>query len=65
MMTVAYVGTEGHHLITQKEANPGNPALCQQLTAQGAYRRNRELVRLRIRSAENDVFQLPYGYHSV
>jgi hypothetical protein len=37
VLTLAYVGTEGHHLITQNEANPGNPTLCQQLTAEGAF----------------------------
>ena len=36
VLTLAYVGTEGHHLITQQESNPGDPALCQQLTAEGA-----------------------------
>ena len=35
VLTVAYVGTEGHRLITQQEANPGNAAFCMQLTAQG------------------------------
>jgi hypothetical protein len=28
LLTIAFVGTEGHHLIVQKEANPGNAALC-------------------------------------
>ena len=58
VLTIAYVGTEGHRLITQKEANPGSPALCQQLTAAGA---------IDVTSgnsgcgpfAESDVFQLP------
>jgi hypothetical protein len=36
VLTLAYVGTEGHRLISQSEANPGDPALCMQLTAQGA-----------------------------
>jgi hypothetical protein len=36
VLTVAYVGTSGHHLITQNEANPGDPALCMQLQAEGA-----------------------------
>jgi hypothetical protein len=36
VLTLAYVGTEGHHLITQMEANPGDAALCIQLAAQGA-----------------------------
>jgi len=58
VMTVAYVGTEGHHLITQNEAIPGSPSLCQQLTAQGA-------IDVTAGSSgcgffnENDVFQLP------
>ncbi len=28
VLTVAYVGTEGHSLLSNLEANPGNPALC-------------------------------------
>lgn len=36
VLTLAYVGTEGHRLITQMEANPGDTALCIQLAAQGA-----------------------------
>jgi hypothetical protein len=37
VMTVSYVGTEGHRLVTQMEANPGVAAFCMQLTAQGAF----------------------------
>jgi hypothetical protein len=36
VLTLSYVGTEGHRLIAQTEANPGDPALCKQLAAQGA-----------------------------
>jgi hypothetical protein len=36
VLTLSYVGTEGHRLIAQTEANPGDPALCEQLVAQGA-----------------------------
>ncbi len=36
VLTLSYVGTEGHRLISQSEANPGDAALCIQLTAQGA-----------------------------
>ena len=36
VLTLSYVGTEGHRLIAQTEANPGDAALCMQLTAQGA-----------------------------
>jgi hypothetical protein len=37
VLTLAYVGTEGHHLITQQEANPGSAALCLHLEAIQAY----------------------------
>ena len=36
VMTLAYVGTEGHRLISQREANPGDPAECLQLVQEGA-----------------------------
>jgi Carboxypeptidase regulatory-like domain len=58
VLTLAYVGTEGHRLITQREANPGSAALCQQLTAQNAID-----VTAGTNGCgpgnENDVFQLP------
>ena len=31
LMTLAYVGTRGHHLIAQQSFNPGNPAKCLQI----------------------------------
>ena len=58
VLTVAYVGTEGHHLITQNEANPGSPSLCQQLTAQGAFDVTAQVAGCQPNN-ENDVFQLP------
>jgi Carboxypeptidase regulatory-like domain len=58
VLTVAYVGTEGHRLITQREANPGSAALCQQLTAQGAIDVTAGTSGCGP-SNENDVFQLP------
>ena len=57
VLTVAYVGTGGHHLITQNEANPGSPALCQQLTAQGAIDVTTGSVGCGP-FGENDVYQL-------
>lgn len=33
LLTVAYVGSQGHHLITQVEANPGIAARCLQIAA--------------------------------
>ena len=28
VLSVSYVGTQGHHLLVDDEANPGNPAVC-------------------------------------
>ena len=58
VLTLAYVGTAGHRLITSQEANPGNPALCQQLTAAGAFDITAQTTGCGP-GAENDVFQLP------
>jgi hypothetical protein len=60
VLTLAYVGTEGHRLITQREANPGSAALCQQLNAPGSG-----VIDVTAGTNgcgpgnENDVFQLP------
>ena len=35
VMTLAYVGTQGHRLIAQRESNPGDPALCLSLRGSG------------------------------
>jgi hypothetical protein len=35
LVTLSYVGTQAHHLLLAKSANPGNPALCLQLSAVG------------------------------
>ncbi len=35
VMSVAFVGTEGHRLLTQVESNPGNPNLCLSLMGSG------------------------------
>lgn len=58
VLTLAYVGTEGHRLITQRDANPGSAALCQQLTAQGALDVTAGTAGCGPGN-ENDVFQLP------
>jgi hypothetical protein len=59
VLTLAYVGTEGHRLITQRDANPGNAALCKQLTAQGAIDVTAGNTLGCGPGNENDVFQLP------
>src|SRR6202163_4265265 len=58
VLTLAYVGTEGHRLITQRGANPGNAALCKPLTEQGAMDVTAGTAGCGPGN-ENDVFQLP------
>ncbi len=36
LVTVSYVGTQGHRLLSSRSANPGSPALCLQLRNEGA-----------------------------
>ena len=60
LLTVAYVGTAGRHLITQNEANPGDAALCMQLSAEGALDTTSGTVGCGPGN-ENDVFQRPDG----
>jgi hypothetical protein len=59
VLTLAYVGTEGHRLITQNDANPGSAALCNQLTAEGAIDVTAGGTAGCGPGNENDVFQLP------
>jgi hypothetical protein len=60
VMTLSYVGTEGHRLITQLEANPGNAAFCMQLNAQGAFDQTSQSPGCGP-NGENDTYQLPGG----
>jgi len=57
VLTLAYVGTEGHRLISQAEANPGNAAFCLQLAAQGYTDTSSGSVGCGP-NAEQDTFQL-------
>jgi hypothetical protein len=54
VLTLAYVGTQGHKLISQYDANPGDPALCLQLNALGATPNCG-------RNGENQTYLLPVG----
>ena len=62
VLTLAYVGTQGHRLISQNDANPGNAALCKQLNAQGAtdlstgIRHARQRLAVRLRSTTHISF---------
>ena len=60
VLTIAYVGTEGHRLISQGEINPGNAAFCEQLTAQG-YTDISSGATGCLPNAEQDTFQLGAG----
>jgi len=55
VLTLSYVGTAGHRLISQQEANPGVAAFCQQLTAQGYYDQSANTLGCGP-NAEQDVF---------
>jgi hypothetical protein len=60
VLTLAYVATQGHKLISQNDGNPGNAVFCQQLTAAGA----KDLTSGQTGCGpyqENDTFQLPNG----
>jgi hypothetical protein len=59
VLTLAYVGTEGHRLITQRDANPGSATICQGLTMQGAIDVTAGGTLGCGPGNENDVFQLP------
>lgn len=48
LLTIAYVGTEGHHLIVQRESNPGNAALCLATPGCGPF-------------GEDSIYTLPNG----
>jgi hypothetical protein len=48
LVTLSYVGTQGHHLLQSISANPGNPALCLQLAAEGCGP-----------GGENNIYVLP------
>jgi hypothetical protein len=54
VLTLAYVGTQGHRLISQYDANPGNAALCLDLIQQGA-------TPTCGRNGENDTYTYPNG----
>ncbi|PYT27930.1 MAG: hypothetical protein DMG57_16600 [Acidobacteria bacterium] len=60
VLTLAYVGTQGHTLISQHDADPGNAALCQHLTAIGAMDLNTSSPGCGPYQ-ENDIYQLSDG----
>src|SRR2546427_3799806 len=59
VLTLSYVGTQGHRLISQYDANPGNAALCLQLNALGAVDLTTQGPCAS--NGEQDVYSLPVG----
>ena len=57
VLTMAYVGTEGHKLFAQYEANPGNAALCLSLRGDGVAKGTLQCGP----NQENAVFTRPDG----
>ncbi|MFI5058423.1 MAG: carboxypeptidase regulatory-like domain-containing protein [Candidatus Acidiferrales bacterium] len=54
LLTLSYVGTQGHRLLLAVSANPGSPALCLQLIAENATPTCGP-------GGENNVYTLPGG----
>ncbi|OLE11999.1 MAG: hypothetical protein AUG89_08600 [Acidobacteria bacterium 13_1_20CM_4_56_7] len=59
VLTLSYVGTQGHRLISQYDANPGDRVLCQQLNTLGAT--DASTGGNCGAFAEQDIFWLPVG----
>jgi hypothetical protein len=61
VLTLSYVGTEGHRLITQQDANPGSAAQCIALNNEGAQDMTQSTAGNPVFGCgpgnENDVFQ--------
>jgi hypothetical protein len=57
LLTVAYVGTEGHKLFSHYEANPGNAALCLSLRGSGVAKGTLQCGP----NQEDATFTLPNG----
>jgi hypothetical protein len=57
VLTLAYVGTEGHKLFAQYEANPGNAALCLSLRGTGVAKGTLQCGP----NQENAIFTRPDG----
>ena len=53
VLTLAYVGTEGHKLFAQYEANPGDAALCLSLRGTGV---KVGIAPMRTQSGERDIY---------
>jgi hypothetical protein len=61
LLTVSYVGTQGHRLLSSRSANPGSPALCLQLASEGATEVGVSPPTTCGPGQENAVYQLPGG----
>jgi hypothetical protein len=59
VLTLSFVGTQGHRLISQYDANPGDRRLCQQLNGLGAI--DTSTGENCGPNGEQDVYALPVG----
>ncbi len=65
LLTLSYVGSEGHRLLASESANPGNPALCLQLAAEGAVVPGTSPPQTCGPGGENNIYVLPNGSYSL
>jgi len=61
LLTLSYVGTQGHRLLLAISANPGSPALCLQLRAENAIILGSSPPATCGPNLENAIYQLPGG----
>ncbi len=60
LLTLSYVGTQAHRLLSTQEANPGNPQLCLDLAAAGATQVGNPTTTCGA-NGENATYVLPAG----
>jgi hypothetical protein len=61
LLTLSYVGTQGHRLLLAVSANPGSPALCLKLRAENAIILGSSPPATCGPNLENAIYQLPGG----
>src|SRR5215467_4702659 len=61
VLTLSYVGTEGHRLIEQEDVKPGNAALCFQVNDRGAADASNPAAGNCAPQGEQDNYTLPLG----
>ncbi|HXW18686.1 MAG TPA: TonB-dependent receptor, partial [Candidatus Acidoferrales bacterium] len=65
LVTVSYVGTQGHRLLSSESANPGSAKLCLQLAAEGAIVPGSSPPETCGPGGENNIYVLPNGSYAL